>query len=97
MLQTTNENNIQCNTCMKRDVCKYQEEYVQTFKSMQKDVPYLNDIFTIELKCNKAVCHILTNSGEWPSHMTLLDCGTGIRHVEPTVQNISSNGGCRML
>lgn len=97
MLQTINESNIHCNTCMKRDVCKYQEEYIQTFNNIQKDVPHLNDIFTIELKCNKAVCHILTNSNDWSSNIALLDCGTGVRQIESPVKNISSSGGCRML
>lgn len=93
MLQTTNENNIQCNTCLKRDVCKYREEYLQTFRNIQEDIPHLNDIFTVELKCNKAVNHLLTNSYDWPSSVTLLNDGTGVRYAEPATQIISSKGG----
>lgn len=93
MLQVINESNIQCKTCLKRDVCKYKEEYLQTFRNIQEDIPHLNDIFTIELKCNKAVNHLLTNSYDWPSSVTLLGSDTGVRYAEPTTQIISSKGG----
>lgn len=67
MLQVLAENDIQCQTCMKRDVCKYQEEYRQTYLNIRDDFHNLQEnVFEIKLNCKKYVGTVITTAETYP-------------------------------
>lgn len=65
MIQTLGEDNIQCNTCIKKDVCKFKEEYMQTFRNIQDDFHYPSDTFEVKLNCKKYVGQVIMNTEAW--------------------------------
>ncbi len=67
MMQVLDENVIQCANCMKRDVCKYQEEYRQTFLNLRDDFHNLQqNIFEIKLNCKKYIGTVITTAETYP-------------------------------
>lgn len=66
MMQVLGEDNIQCNTCIKRDVCKFKEEYMQTFRNIQDDFHYPSDTFEVKLNCKKYISQVVMSTETYP-------------------------------
>lgn len=67
MMQVLGEDNIQCNTCIKRDVCKFKDEYMQTFRNIQDDFHYPSDTFEVKLNCKKYIGQVVMSVENYPS------------------------------
>lgn len=66
MVQVLDDLSMQCVSCVKRDVCKFQEEYEQTFLNIKDDFRYPTEIFEVKLKCKKYVGHVVTYADNFP-------------------------------